>query len=234
MGSTGNIGQLQAGGTNVLAYVDSQANFIATVSQTTQTENHTLKIIDLDLLNNVITIQIESTPQIIKLKLNNFAKVDLNNDKIPDLSVKFAAVNVNRAELTLDSITAGDRSRSNITVSDYLFKQDLKLGMTSRDVKELQKYLNAHGFLIAKSGPGSSGKETTKFGIAVKKCSNKIPEGLSNNPSRGLFWKSDQRQSQCQIRNNCNYKKINPVKSGFILFMPKEGVEPSHLAIPRF
>ena len=41
---------------------------------------------------------------------------------------------------------------------------DLILGMTSADVLSLQLYLNTHGSVIASSGAGSPGNETTYFG----------------------------------------------------------------------
>lgn len=47
------------------------------------------------------------------------------------------------------------------------FKKDLAPGMEDPDVKALQQYLNAHGFLVAANGPGSPGNETTYFGPAT-------------------------------------------------------------------
>jgi YVTN family beta-propeller protein len=44
----------------------------------------------------------------------------------------------------------------------------VKPGITDKEVFVLQKYLNTHGFLVSKSGPGSPGKETSKFGAATK------------------------------------------------------------------
>jgi peptidoglycan hydrolase-like protein with peptidoglycan-binding domain len=40
--------------------------------------------------------------------------------------------------------------------------------MEGEDVRELQKYLNSHGYLIAKTGDGSPGNETTFFGKGTK------------------------------------------------------------------
>ncbi|MBI5530989.1 MAG: peptidoglycan-binding protein [Candidatus Doudnabacteria bacterium] len=48
--------------------------------------------------------------------------------------------------------------------------QNLKLGAVSPEVKTLQQILNALGFTIAKSGPGSSGQETEKFGSLTKQA----------------------------------------------------------------
>ena len=51
-----------------------------------------------------------------------------------------------------------------------LFTRNLYLGSTGSDVKALQKFLNLHGFIIAKSGVGSLGKENTSFGLATQKA----------------------------------------------------------------
>ena len=43
------------------------------------------------------------------------------------------------------------------------FPRDLRLGMSGEDVQRLQIFLNTHGYLIAISGPGSKGAESTSF-----------------------------------------------------------------------
>ena len=40
--------------------------------------------------------------------------------------------------------------------------------MTEDDVKTMQIYLNTHGYIIAKTGAGSIGKETSFFGFKTK------------------------------------------------------------------
>ena len=40
--------------------------------------------------------------------------------------------------------------------------------MTSADVLALQKFLNTHGYVIAQSGAGSLGHETSYFGIKMR------------------------------------------------------------------
>jgi hypothetical protein len=49
----------------------------------------------------------------------------------------------------------------------------MTIGITGADVKTLQKYLNANGYKLAETGPGSPGNETEYFGpiteVAVKK-----------------------------------------------------------------
>ena len=46
----------------------------------------------------------------------------------------------------------------------YTFTQNLKLGMSSAEVVEVQKFLNANGFTVSTSGAGSAGMESTYFG----------------------------------------------------------------------
>jgi YVTN family beta-propeller protein len=58
----------------------------------------------------------------------------------------------------------------------FVFTKTLKVGDTGGEVKELQKYLNAHGFIVAKKGAGSPGHETEKFGRATKSALIKFQE----------------------------------------------------------
>ena len=50
----------------------------------------------------------------------------------------------------------------------YAFTRNLTIGSVGEDVRQLQKILNAEGFVIAKTGPGSVGNESTYFGPATK------------------------------------------------------------------
>lgn len=50
----------------------------------------------------------------------------------------------------------------------YAFGRSLKVGSVGEDVKALQKILNAEGFLITTSGPGSLGNESLYFGVKTK------------------------------------------------------------------
>ena len=52
----------------------------------------------------------------------------------------------------------------------YTFTRNLTIGSTGEDVRELQKILNAEGFTIAKTGPGSPGNESTYFGLLTKQA----------------------------------------------------------------
>lgn len=58
----------------------------------------------------------------------------------------------------------------------YVFNRNLKLGMVGEDVKELQRYLNANGFLLITSGPGSQGQETERFGTLTKAAVVRLQE----------------------------------------------------------
>lgn len=49
-----------------------------------------------------------------------------------------------------------------------ILKKDLKTGTVHAEVKLLQIYLNTHGYTVAKSGLGSRGQETSRFGRATR------------------------------------------------------------------
>ena len=55
-------------------------------------------------------------------------------------------------------------------------KSVLEPGSRGADVKRLQQFLNKQGFLVARSGPGSSGQETTVYGNAVSDAVKRFQE----------------------------------------------------------
>jgi len=69
----------------------------------------------------------------------------------------------------------------------YTFARNLFLGMTGNDVRQLQAYLNAHGFIIASSGAGSPGKETARFGPATKNALARFQKANGISPAVGYF-----------------------------------------------
>jgi len=62
------------------------------------------------------------------------------------------------------------------STSSPVFTETLKLGATSTQVKQLQIFLNKHGFAVAPSGAGSPGHETSYFGPATKAALMKFQE----------------------------------------------------------
>ncbi len=78
-------------------------------------------------------------------------------------------------------------SASSATAGGYTFTRDLELGMTGADVKELQKFLNAKGFVISASGVGSAGNETTLFGSLTKSALAKFQSANKISPAVGYF-----------------------------------------------
>ncbi|HDH31162.1 MAG TPA: hypothetical protein ENH26_00055, partial [Candidatus Wolfebacteria bacterium] len=60
------------------------------------------------------------------------------------------------------------------------FARNLELSSTGADVKAIQEYLNANGFLVAESGPGSPGNETEYFGLLTKTALIKFQEAYAD------------------------------------------------------
>jgi hypothetical protein len=67
------------------------------------------------------------------------------------------------------------------------FTKDLSLKSDGNDVQSLQIYLNTHGFIIATTGPGSPGKETTYFGLLTQKALVKFQKANNITPAVGYF-----------------------------------------------
>jgi len=68
-----------------------------------------------------------------------------------------------------------------------ILKTNLGLGYISPNVKLLQKCLNAKGFTVAKTGPGSPGQETSKFGALTRAAIIKYQKANKISPAVGFF-----------------------------------------------
>ncbi|MDQ5954172.1 MAG: hypothetical protein QG583_100 [Patescibacteria group bacterium] len=69
----------------------------------------------------------------------------------------------------------------------FTFLNNLSSNTIHPDVKELQKYLNTHGFPVALVGAGSLGNETTKFGALTKAALIKFQQSKNITPPVGFF-----------------------------------------------
>jgi len=61
---------------------------------------------------------------------------------------------------------SGDAKR--LARTEFHFEHNFGIGATGRDVRELQVFLNANGFPVADSGPGSPGNEVDVFGTNTR------------------------------------------------------------------
>ena len=102
MNQTGNLGSVDNKGVNYLTYINTEVSFHLPQQAS---EQHSLTVNNLDLLNNIVTITIASNnPKTINLKLAEQRNVDLNDDNKPDVTVSFIALNNNRVELLIKAI----------------------------------------------------------------------------------------------------------------------------------
>ena len=83
-------------------------------------------------------------------------------------------------------------SLTNKTPSSSSFTTNLSFGSRGNDVRQLQIFLNTHGYPVSTTGPGSPGNETTIFGYATKaalirfqKANNIDPIGVMGPMTRG-------------------------------------------------
>ncbi len=65
--------------------------------------------------------------------------------------------------------------------------RNLTVGSQGEDVRQLQQFLNARGFAVAASGPGSVGNETTYFGPLTRAALARFQTSANVNPPQGFF-----------------------------------------------
>lgn len=73
------------------------------------------------------------------------------------------------------------------SANECSFSRTLEDGVDGEDVRCLQKYLNGRGFVIAESGPGSVGNETSLFRTLTKEAVVKWQKANNVNPASGVF-----------------------------------------------
>lgn len=73
------------------------------------------------------------------------------------------------------------------TVVAAKFINDFERGNYHSDVRRLQEFLNDNGYLVAKSGPGSPGQETTFFGPLTERALIAFQQANNIVPSSGFF-----------------------------------------------
>ncbi len=175
-GEKRSVGYVDRRGVTVFIRLTSEATFWIRESRSMKDVEHTLRVSDFDLKDNIITLTIMSEPQIVQIPVEGARLVDVDGDKVNDLRVKFVSVDVNTAELLISSVL-GEDVDSSAGSEDTLvpvvecpasFQRNLSLQMVGEDVRSLQKYLNSNGFVIASSGPGSVGNETSIYGPLTK------------------------------------------------------------------
>lgn len=69
----------------------------------------------------------------------------------------------------------------------FVFARNLQLGAQGNDVRELQIYLNTHGFPVALSGVGSAGQESEYFGPATQAALAKLQVSIGITTDTGYF-----------------------------------------------
>ncbi len=69
----------------------------------------------------------------------------------------------------------------------FVFNKNLEMGSVGEDVKQLQKYLNSEDFIVAASGAGSVGNETTRFGAATQSALIRFQKANKIFPASGYF-----------------------------------------------
>ena len=87
----------------------------------------------------------------------------------------------------VQALQARINAQGSSTGASCTFTRNLTLGSTGADVRCLQQFLNAKGYVIAASGAGSPGNETTYFGSLTKAALARFQAANGVSPAAGYF-----------------------------------------------
>jgi peptidoglycan LD-endopeptidase LytH len=85
------------------------------------------------------------------------------------------------------SASLGVAPTASVGATNPAFSRDLELGSTGPDVRALQQFLNAAGFVIATEGPGSPGAESEYFGAKTQEALARYQRAVGITPASGYF-----------------------------------------------
>lgn len=85
IGETKNTGEIGFSGSNYLMYIGSQINFAMKNSPV----DHSASIINLNMTNGDVTVEFKSEPIVVSFKIEEEKDVDLDNDGIADIRVRY-------------------------------------------------------------------------------------------------------------------------------------------------
>ncbi len=74
-----------------------------------------------------------------------------------------------------------------VPAASFVFVRDLFTGVVGEDVRALQRFLNAKGFVVASAGAGSHGSETTMYGALTRKAVAAYQKANGIAPAVGYF-----------------------------------------------
>ncbi len=190
----------------------SDLSYASSTESSTTTTNHSLilgnllpetiynyKVISADMSNNTST----STSGIFTT-LTQSSNIISNTGSAGSVSPLILSPG-SLSDISKDKVVITYQNSNNSLSSLGLscnFSQDLKLGMTSPEVKCLQVALNHLGFTVSLSGTGSIGEESNYFGIKTKQAVEKFQDLYSQEvlvPAKlisptGYFGKSTQEK----------------------------------------
>jgi hypothetical protein len=100
-----------------------------------------------------------------------------------DLQAQIAALNAQLAQLQ-GQLGGSGSVQGAVT---FTFTRNLTVGSTGSDVQNLQIFLNSKGFVVASSGAGAPGSESTYFGFKTKAALAKFQAANGVSPAVGFF-----------------------------------------------
>lgn len=156
---------------------DTNAPYSTSLDTTTISDGaHTITAISRDATSN------STTSSVINITVANIVAPVIRQSGRPILLPKIPQPNTPNLPNILNTSTE-------IQNTTKLFKPTLNLkeGQTNSQIKILQQYLNSNGFIVAKNGVGSNGKETNYFGPLTKAALKKFQKSKGIKPASGYF-----------------------------------------------